>query len=54
MGADCILLAHGHHCPTRLVQTGAPVVHSLEELVQRLETPGTSGGQTPDSIGVPE
>ena len=29
MGSDCILLAHGHHCPTRLEQTGAPVAHSL-------------------------
>lgn len=36
MGTDCILMAHGHHCPTRLAQTGAPVVHSLTELVDAL------------------
>ena len=54
MGADCILLSYGHHCPKRLVQTGAPVVHSLEELVQHLETSGSSGDQTPGSSTVPE
>ena len=32
LGADCILIAHGHHCPTRLQATGAPVVESLAEL----------------------
>ncbi|WP_269524035.1 HAD family hydrolase [Coraliomargarita parva] len=33
IGTDCILLAHGHHTPERLAGSGAPVVHSLEELV---------------------
>lgn len=37
IGTSCILLAHGHHTPERLKTTGAPVVHSLEELVQLLE-----------------
>ena len=33
IGADCILLAHGHHTPERLAATGKRVVHSLRELV---------------------
>jgi phosphoglycolate phosphatase len=33
IGADCILLAHGHHTPERLATTGKLVVHSLRELV---------------------
>jgi len=36
IGTDCILLAHGHHSPARLAATGAPVVHSLAELADRL------------------
>ena len=54
IGADCILLAHGHHCPKRLLRTGAPVVDSLDELVQQLGPSGPSSGHTPDSIQVPE
>jgi phosphoglycolate phosphatase len=34
IGADCILLAHGHHTPERLAATGMPVAHSLQELVE--------------------
>jgi phosphoglycolate phosphatase len=34
IGADCILLAHGHHTPERLAVTGKRVVHSLGELVE--------------------
>lgn len=41
IGTDCILMAHGHHCPKRLAETGAPVVHSLAELVARLGDPET-------------
>ena len=41
IGTDCILMAHGHHCPTRLASTGAPVVHSLGELLEHL-----TGGRT--------
>jgi phosphoglycolate phosphatase len=33
IGADCILLTHGHHTPERLAATGRPVAHSLRELV---------------------
>lgn len=36
IGTHCILMAHGHHTPERLAQTGAPVVHSLRELVDLL------------------
>ncbi|MGB0343837.1 MAG: HAD family hydrolase [Coraliomargarita sp.] len=54
VGADCILMSHGHHCPKRLARTGAPVVHSLDELVQRIGAPEASNGQTPDSIQTPE
>jgi len=38
IGTDCILLAHGHHTPARLAATGAPVVHSMEELTACLGT----------------
>jgi phosphoglycolate phosphatase len=34
IGTHCILMAHGHHTAERLVKTGAPVVHSLRELVK--------------------
>lgn len=54
IGADCILIAHGHHCPKRLAQTGAPVVHSLDELVQHLGVADPPRGQTPEAIQVPE
>jgi phosphoglycolate phosphatase len=37
IGTDCILLAHGHHTPERLAESGAPVVHSLRELLQLLQ-----------------
>ena len=33
IGANCILMAHGHHSFQRLAKTGAPVVHSLQDLV---------------------
>jgi phosphoglycolate phosphatase len=36
IGSDCVLLAHGHHSPERLVATGKRVVHSLRELVDVL------------------
>ncbi|MGJ8640541.1 MAG: HAD family hydrolase [Opitutaceae bacterium] len=36
MGTDCILMGHGHHTPERLSQSGAPVVHSFQELAQHL------------------
>ena len=39
IGTHCILMAHGHHSSERLDQTGAPVVHSLRELVQLLRSP---------------
>lgn len=41
MGCDCILMTHGHHCPTRLINTGAPLAHSLAELVDCLSTKTT-------------
>lgn len=41
IGSDCILMAHGHHCPKRLAETGAPVVHSLRELIDHLGKTGT-------------
>lgn len=36
IGTECILMAHGHHTAERLAATGAPVVHSLKELLQTL------------------
>ena len=36
MGVDCILMAHGHHTPTRLAETGVPLAHSLRELIELL------------------
>ena len=41
IGTDCILMAHGHHCPTRFEQTGVPIAHSLGELVDLLKKPAT-------------
>lgn len=34
IGADCILLTHGHHTPERLAATGHPIAHSLRELIE--------------------
>ncbi|MDF1741787.1 MAG: HAD family hydrolase [Verrucomicrobiales bacterium] len=36
IGTHCILLTHGHHTPERLAASGAPVVHSNRELIQKL------------------
>ena len=41
LGIHCILMAHGHHTPERLAATGAPVVHSLGELLAELKSPET-------------
>ena len=32
LGTDCLLLSHGHHCHSRLIQTGAPVVREMENI----------------------
>jgi phosphoglycolate phosphatase len=32
LGADCLLLSHGHYCHSRLIQTGAPVIRELEDI----------------------
>ena len=37
IGAHCVLMAHGHHTAERLAESGAPVVHSLRELLQLLK-----------------
>ncbi len=37
IGTHCILLAHGHHTPERLAASGAPVAHSLRELIRKIE-----------------
>ena len=29
---DCLLISHGHHCYSRLIQTGAPVIRKLENI----------------------
>ena len=29
---DCLLLSHGHHCHSRLIQTGAPVIRELKNI----------------------
>lgn len=36
IGADCVLIAHGHNSADRLRATGAAVVESLEELIDRV------------------
>lgn len=36
IGADCVLISHGHNSGDRLRATGAPVVNSLEELIDRV------------------
>ena len=33
LGTDCLLISHGHHCHSRLVQTGAPVIHELKNIL---------------------
>ena len=30
---DCLLISHGHHCHSRLIQTGAPVIRNLENIL---------------------
>ena len=32
LGIDCLLISHGHHCHSRLSQTGAPVIRELENI----------------------
>ena len=32
MGVDCILLSHGHHCISRLQNTGAKVLNNLSDI----------------------
>ena len=34
MGADCVLISHGHTSHERLIRTGTPVYRSLSEFVQ--------------------
>ena len=34
IGTDCLLISHGHHCHSRLIKTGAPIVSSLEDIFQ--------------------
>ena len=43
IGCDCVLMTHGHHCPTRLGDSGAPLAHSLRELVDTLTPKATAG-----------
>ena len=31
---DCLLISHGHHCHSRLIQTGAPVIHDIVDIFQ--------------------
>mgnify|MGYP001157019747 FL=1 len=33
LGTDCLLISHGHHCHSRLVQTGAPVIRELKNIL---------------------
>ena len=32
MGVDCILLSHGHHCKSRLQNTGGKVLYNLSDI----------------------
>ena len=32
LGTDCLLISHGHHCHSRLIQTGAPVIRELKNI----------------------
>ena len=34
LGTDCLLISHGHHCHSRLIQTGAPVIHEIVDIFQ--------------------
>lgn len=34
MGIDCILITHGHHSETRLLELDVPVIRSLSELIR--------------------
>ena len=36
IGADCILIARGHHNPERLVEAGVPVFDSIEQVLSML------------------
>lgn len=50
IGADCILLAHGHHNRQRLEATGAPVFDSFAEVRTHLghvPEPAAQSGSTP-------
>ena len=29
---DCLLISQGHHCHSRLIQTGAQVIRNLEDI----------------------
>ena len=33
LGTDCLLLSHGHYCHSRLIQTGAPVIRELKNIL---------------------
>ena len=37
LGADCLLVAHGHQSERRLQSAGQPIVHSLQEVYDWLE-----------------
>lgn len=37
MGADCVLIAAGHQCKSRLLKCGVPVLDSAEELIPFFE-----------------
>lgn len=43
IGCDCILMTHGHHCPSRLGDRGVPLAHSLLELVDCLVPKNATG-----------
>ena len=32
LGTDCLLISNGHHCHSRLIKTGAPVIRELENI----------------------
>jgi len=32
LGTDCLLISHGHHCHSRLIKTGAPVIRELKNI----------------------
>ncbi len=37
IGCDCVLLAHGHHLPDRLLRCGVPVIDNFGMLLSNLE-----------------